>query len=76
MTTTSSETDLSIGLGILFSILAIAAAAATLLFGYSYAIQHAAGEAARGLQITSGLAFGVAMLAASLAIVGIHLYDV
>lgn len=74
MATTSSKTDLSIGLGLLFSIIALAASVATAVFGYSYAVEHAAGEAARTLQINGGIAFGLAMLAASLAIVAIHVY--
>lgn len=74
MATTSSKTDMSVGLGLLFSIIAVAAAGATAMFGYSYAIEHAAGEAARGIQINGGIAFGVAMLAAALAVVAIHVY--
>lgn len=75
MATTSSNTDMSIGLGLLFSIVAMAGAAATTVFGYTYAVQHEAGEAARALQINSGVAFGVAVGAALLAIVAIHVYD-
>ena len=75
MTTMSSKTDMGVGLGLFFSILAIAGAIATTVFGYTYAIQHAAGEASRALQVNSGIAFGVAMTAAALAIVAIHLYD-
>lgn len=75
MATTSSKTDMSVGLGLLFSIIAVAAAGATTLFGYSYAIEHAAGAAARTIQINGGIAFGVAMVAAALAIVAIHVYE-
>jgi len=70
MATTSSKTDMSIGLGLLFSILAVVASVATAVFGYSYALDHA-----RALQINGGIAFGVAMLAGALAIVAIHAYD-
>jgi hypothetical protein len=75
MATTSSKTDIGIGLGLLFSILAISGAIATAVFGYTYAIHHAAGEASRALQVNSGVAFGIAMTAGALAIVAIHLYD-
>jgi len=70
MATTSSKTDMGVGLGLLFSIIAIVAAVAMGVFGYAYALDHA-----RALQINSGIAFGVAMLAAGLAIVAIHAYD-
>jgi hypothetical protein len=70
MATTSSKTDMSIGLGLLFSIVALGASATTAIFGYSYALDHA-----RAIQINGGVAFGIAMLAAALAIVAIHAYD-
>lgn len=75
MATTSSKTDMSVGLGLLFSFVAVGAAVATAVFGYSYAIQHAAGEAARTLQVNGGIAFGVAMIGAALAVVAIHVYE-
>jgi hypothetical protein len=70
MATTSSKTDMSLGLGLLFSIVAVAGAVGTAVFGYLYALEHA-----RAVQINSGIAFGVAMLAAGLAIVAIHVYE-
>lgn len=70
MATTSSRTDLSVGLGLLFSIIALLASAATAVFGYSNAVEHA-----RALQVNGGIAFGVAMAAAALAIIAIHAYD-
>lgn len=70
MATMSSKTDMGVGLGLLFSIIAVAAAVATTVFGYTNAIDHA-----RVLQVNGGIAFGVAMLAAGLAIVAIHVYD-
>lgn len=75
MTTTSSGTDMGVGLGLLFSLIAILAALATTALGYSYAIQHAAGEASRALQVNGGVAFGIAIAAACLAIVAIHVYE-
>jgi len=74
MATKSSKTDMSVGLGLLFSILALATAGLTTVYGYDYAVQHAAGEAARTIQINGGIAFGAAMLTAAIAIVAIHVY--
>jgi len=70
MATTSSKTDMSVGLGLLFSIIAVIASAATGVFGYANAVEHA-----RALQVNGGIAFGVAMATAALAIVAIHAYD-
>ncbi|ACV48450.1 hypothetical protein GBQ70_14835 [Halomicrobium sp. ZPS1] len=61
---------MSVGLGLLFSIVAVVASVATGVFGYSYALEHA-----RAVQVNGGIAFGVAMLAAGLAIVAIHAFD-
>lgn len=72
---TTTQTDLGIGLGLLFSLIAVGAALATTVLGYTYAINHAAGEAARATQINAGLAFGLAVLAAGLAVAALHVYD-
>jgi len=70
MATTSSKTDMSIGLGLLFSIIALLASAATGMFGYANAVDHA-----RALQVNGGIAFGVAMAAGAIAIIAIHAFD-
>lgn len=72
---TSTNSDMGVGLGLLFSLIAIGAAIATTVLGYNYAIAHAAEEAARVTQINAGLAFGLAMLAAGLAVTAVHVYD-
>lgn len=72
---TTTHTDLGIGLGLLFSLIAVGAAVATAVLGFDYAVLHAAGESARGTQITAGLAFGLSMLAAALAVVAVHVYE-
>lgn len=72
---TSTQSDLGTGLGLLFSLAAIGAAIVTTVLGYNYAINHAAGEAARATQINAGVAFGLAMLFAALAVTAVHVYD-
>ena len=71
---TSTQSDLGVGLGLLFSLIAVGAAIATTVLGYNYAINHAAGEAARATQINAGIAFGLALLAAGLAVTAVHVY--
>ena len=73
--TTTTQTDLGVGLGLLFSLLAVGGAVATTVLGYTYAVNHAAGEAARATQIHAGLAFGLSLLAAGLAVTALHVYD-
>jgi hypothetical protein len=75
MATTETNSDLSVGLGLLFSLVAVGAAVAAAAFSHSYAIQHAVGEASRALQVNSGVAIGVAMLAAGLAVMAIHAFE-
>ena len=72
---TTTQTDLGVGLGVLFSLVAIGAAVATTVLGYTYAINHAAGEAARATQINAGLAFALALVAGGLAVAALHVYD-
>ncbi len=72
---TTTRTDLGLGLGVLFSLVAVGAAVATTVLGYTYAVNHAAGEAARATQVNGGLAFGLALLAAGLAVAALHVYD-
>jgi len=71
---TSTNSDMGVGLGLLFSLIAIGAAIATTVLGYNYAVAHAVGEAARATQINAGLAFGLALVAAGLAVTAVHVY--
>ncbi|GGN89429.1 MULTISPECIES: DUF7525 family protein [Haloarcula] len=72
---TESQTDMGIGLGVLFGVVAVGAAVLTAVNSYNYAIRHAQELDTSGLLLNSGVGFGVAMLAASLALVAIHVYD-
>lgn len=72
--TTESATDMGVGLGALFGVVALLAAGVTAVNSYNYAIREAQGLDTAGLLTNSGLAFGVAMVAASLALVAIHVY--
>jgi len=73
--TTESATDMGVGLALLFAVVSLAGAALTGINSYNYAIREAQGLDTGGLLASSGLAFGVAIVAASLAIVAIHVYD-
>ena len=66
---------MGLGLGLLFGVLALGGAALTAINSYNYAIRDAQGLDTGNLLATSGLAFGVAVVGASLAIVAIHVYD-
>lgn len=66
---------MGVGLGLLFGIVAVLAALVTTVTAYQYAIRHAQELGTGSLQLTSGIGFGVAMLAASLCLVAIHVYD-
>jgi len=72
--TTESATDMGIGLGALFGVVAILGAVVTAVTSYNYAIREAQGLDTAGLLTNSGLAFGVAIVAASLSLVAIHVY--
>ena len=65
---------MGVGLGALFGVVAVLAAAATAVTSYNYAIRDAQGLDTAGLLTNSGLAFGVAIVAASMALVAIHAY--
>lgn len=68
---TESGTDRSVGLGYLFTILALLGALAMAALGYQTALAH--GDAG-GAQALSGVAFGVAVLAGTVGIVALHVY--
>jgi hypothetical protein len=72
---TAAASDKSMGLGLLFSLVSIIGAVLTGVLAYEYALQHAAHEASRALQVNGGLAFTLALVAGGLAIVAIHVYD-
>jgi hypothetical protein len=65
---------MGVGLGALFGVVALGAAVMTAVSSYNYAIRDAQGLDTAGLLTNSGIAFGVAMVAASLALVAIHAY--
>jgi len=72
--TTESASDMGVGMSALFGVVAVLAAGVTAVSSYNYAIREAQGLDTTGLLTNSGLAFGVAMVAASLALVAIHVY--
>ncbi|WP_276271992.1 DUF7525 family protein [Haloarcula litorea] len=72
---TESHTDMGLGLGLLFGLVAVAGAAVTGITSYTYAIRHAQELETTGLLANSGIAFGVAVFGACLAIVAVHAYD-
>jgi hypothetical protein len=72
---TAASTDKGIGLGLLFSLVSVIGALLTGVIAYEYALQHAAHQASRSLQVNGGIAFTLAMVAGGIAIVAIHVYD-
>lgn len=72
---TEATSDKGVGLGMVFAIVATLAAGMMGVYSYNYAIRHAQELETAGLQVGSGLAFGVAIIAGSLAIVAMHVYD-
>jgi hypothetical protein len=65
---------MGVGMSALFGALAIGGAVVTAVMSYNYAIREAQGLDTAGLLTNSGLGFGVAIVAASLALVAIHVY--
>ena len=72
---TDSATDMGVGMALLFGVVALGGAALTGINSYNYAIREAQGLDTANLLANSGLAFGVAVVGASLAIVALHVYD-
>lgn len=64
------RTDKGLGLGLVFGIVTVVAILLTALNGFAYAVEGAA-----QLRITSGIAFGIGLLTAGLAIVAIHVFE-
>ncbi|WP_324662524.1 hypothetical protein [Haloarcula sediminis] len=72
--TTESANDMGVGLGALFGVVAVLGAGVTAVNSYNYAVRDAQGLDTAGLLTNSGIAFGVAIVAASLALVALHVY--
>ncbi|MFC7027975.1 hypothetical protein ACFQJ5_10830 [Halomicroarcula sp. GCM10025324] len=70
MASNTPETDMGLGLGLVFGIVALIAVVLTATNGYAYALNGVA-----QVRITSGIVFGIGLLAAGLSIVAIHVYD-
>ncbi|GAA5433060.1 DUF7525 family protein [Haloarcula japonica] len=75
MSSKASKSDMGMGLALLFGLVSVGAAVVTATNSYNYAILHAQELETGNLLVTSGGAFGLAMLAAAVAIVAIHAYD-
>jgi apolipoprotein N-acyltransferase len=71
MTETTSESDMGIGLGLLFGVVAVLAALAMAGTAYVTALS----DHAETMQLLSGVALAVAFLAGGLSISAIHLYE-
>jgi len=72
--TTESKTDMGMGISLVFGLVALGATLLTGISSYNYAVRGAQGLDTSGLLVNSGLAFGVAIVAASFALVAIHVY--
>jgi hypothetical protein len=69
MANTASQTDLSVGLGLVFTVVALLGAVGMGAASYLNVLEHDA-----GLQVLSGIALAVALVAGGLAIVSLHVY--
>lgn len=72
---TESASDMGLGLGVVFGVVATLGAVMMGVYSYNYALRDAQGLDTAGLLTNSGLAFGLAMVAACLALVAIHAYE-
>ena len=70
MADTVGATDKGVGLSIAFGVVAVIAAVGMLGTSYVYAL-----EGDGQMQIYSGVAFAVAMVAGSLAVAAVHAFD-
>lgn len=70
MASNAPQTDMGLGLGLVFGIVTLAAVVLTAVNGYMYAVQGSA-----QVRVTSGIVFAIGLLTAGLAIVAIHVYD-
>jgi len=71
MAETTTESDMGIGLGLLFAVVAVLAALAMAGTAYVTALS----ESADTMQLLSGVALAVAFLAGGLSISAIHIYE-
>jgi len=71
MAETTSESDMSIGLGLLFGFVTLLAALATAGTAYMAALA----EDGETMQLLSGVSLAAAFVAAGIAIAAIHLYE-
>ncbi|WP_436934084.1 DUF7525 family protein [Halovenus marina] len=71
MTETTRSTDMSHGLSLLFGLVGVLAAVAMAVTAYLAATQ----EAADTLQLLSGVALAVAIIAGGLAIAAVHVFE-
>lgn len=72
---TGSTSDMGLGVGVVFGVLATLGAVLMGANSYNYVLRHAQGLETAGLLANSGLGFGLAVVAASLSIVAIHVYE-
>lgn len=69
MTQTAASSDLSLGLGLVFTVLGLLATVAMGVVSFQNVVAHDP-----GLQVLSGYALAGALLAGGLAIVALHVY--
>jgi len=70
MADTARATDTGVGLSLVFGLVALLAAFATLATSYASMINDD-----HGMQVLSGVALAVALLAASLAVAAVHTFQ-
>ena len=71
MAETTQRSDMATGLGLLFGIIVVIASIATVAAAYSSAVA----DNGDTMQLVSGLTMAVAMGAACVAVVAIHVYE-
>jgi hypothetical protein len=70
MAETQTDSDMRTGLGLLFAVLTVIAALTVAATSYSSALDHS-----DTMQLVSGVALAVALIAGSLVIAAIHIYE-
>ncbi|MFB6074004.1 MAG: hypothetical protein ABEJ89_03230 [Haloarculaceae archaeon] len=74
MATRSGRTDMGIGLGLVFGLVAVGAAVVAALLGFQHSLGGLSEAMARTVQVNTGIAIAVAIAAACLAVAGVHLF--